>query len=345
MSTLIKLLNNSLLITGFVGLMMLVIEYINVLTRGTWQERLTSYPWAQYLIGAFLGGTPGCLGAFASVAMYSHGLLSPGALVTTMIATSGDEAFVMLALFPERALELTGILMVIGIVSGWLTDVVLSKRISSWTDTCKKLEIHNIETCECFPRDQIIKQWKQPSIARGVLAGVLLLFLFGIVSGSIGPQGWDWKRITLLIASTIGFFIAITVPEHFLQKHLWEHIALKHIPRIFLWTFGALIVTQLIINQLNLDRIIHDNTLSMIFIASLVGIIPESGPHLIFVTLYAKGVVPFSVLLASSIVQDGHGMLPMLAYSRKQFIMIKAINFVVGLVVGVLLYFTGWLNL
>ena len=42
---------------------------------------------------------------------------------------------------------------------------------------------------------------------------------------------------------------------------------------------------------------------------ALVGIIPESGPHLIFVMLYAQGLVPFSVLLTSSFVHDGHGML------------------------------------
>ncbi len=33
-------------------------------------------------------------------------------------------------------------------------------------------------------------------------------------------------------------------------------------------------------------------------------------------------------------VQDGHGMLPMLADSRREFVVIKAINFAVGLVIG-----------
>ena len=39
-------------------------------------------------------------------------------------------------------------------------------------------------------------------------------------------------------------------------------------------------------------------------------------------------------LLASSVVQDGHGMLPMLADSRRDFAVVKAIAFAVGLVVG-----------
>jgi hypothetical protein len=44
--------------------------------------------------------------------------------------------------------------------------------------------------------------------------------------------------------------------------------------------------------------------------------------------------VPFCVLLASSIVQDGHGMLPMLAHSRRAFLTVKGVNFLLGLVAG-----------
>jgi hypothetical protein len=57
-------------------------------------------------------------------------------------------------------------------------------------------------------------------------------------------------------------------------------------------------------------------------------------PHLIFVTLFAEHAVPFGVLLASSIVQDGHGMLPMLAHSRRAFLTVKAVNFLLGLAAG-----------
>jgi len=54
---------------------------------------------------------------------------------------------------------------------------------------------------------------------------------------------------------------------------------------------------------------ISTNLFVVMFLAVVIGIIPESGPHLIFVTLFAQGSIPFSILLASSIVQDGHGML------------------------------------
>jgi hypothetical protein len=55
---------------------------------------------------------------------------------------------------------------------------------------------------------------------------------------------------------------------------------------------------------------------------------------MIFVTLFAAGVVPFPVLLASSISQDGHASIPLLAESKKSFVWAKLINCVVALVAG-----------
>ena len=65
--------------------------------------------------------------------------------------------------------------------------------------------------------------------------------------------------------------------------------------------------------------------------AAALGLIPESGPQLIVVMLFAAGSVPLSILLANSIVQDGHGMLPLLAHSWRDFLKVKAINLVAGL--------------
>ena len=69
-------------------------------------------------------------------------------------------------------------------------------------------------------------------------------------------------------------------------------------------------------------------------IAVLLGLIPESGPHLIFVTLFAEGSLPLSILLASSVVQDGHSALPLLAETKQGFVWVKAINLTIGLAVG-----------
>lgn len=333
---------HALMITGFVFVMMLVIEYVNVMTQGLWQEGLRGNRWQQYLLASLLGATPGCLGAFTVISLYSHRVVSLGAVVAAMIATSGDESFVMLSMSPGTAGLIFLILFGVGLAAGILTDSLFGRRIARWAAIGHELDHHDEGTCDCFPRGQILRQWRDCSLARGVLVLVLGLFLIGLLTGTLGPPLWNWVRITLLLTSSAGLFIVATVPDDFLETHLWQHVARQHIPRILLWTFGALLMMHLAVDQFKLADWMQDNQLLMLLAACLVGLIPESGPHLVFLTLYTQGAVPFSVLLASSIVQDGHGMLPMLADSRISFFVIKAINLAIGLLVGFLGYTLGW---
>ena len=57
--------------------------------------------------------------------------------------------------------------------------------------------------------------------------------------------------------------------------------------------------------------------------------------------MFAKGLIPFSVLLTSSFIQDGHGMLPLLSYSVKDSVLIKLFNIAFGLAVGLLFFGLG----
>lgn len=169
---------------------------------------------------------------------------------------------------------------------------------------------------------------------RGTLTAALGLFLAGILAGQLGPSGWNWIRVTLAVVTGAAVFIVATVPDHFIEKHLWRHVAVKHAPQIFLWTLGALMVMYLLTDVLHLGPAIRSGRWMLLLAACLVGLIPESGPNLIFVTLFAQGFIPFSVLVANSIVQDGHGMLPMLAHSRREFLLIKLISFAAAVTFG-----------
>ncbi|MGB9610242.1 MAG: putative manganese transporter [Bryobacteraceae bacterium] len=324
------LILTSLMITGFVAAMMLLIEYLHVLTGGRLESLLTGAGPVRYLLAAALGALPGCLGAFTAVSLYSHGLLTLGALVTTMIASSGDEAFVMLALIPAAALRLMGLLAVIGIVAGVLTDWIAGARAARWL-RCEALIMHPEEGLQLFSPSGTLAQWKDCSAVRGVLMAALAGFAVAVAAGRIGPHHWDWVRFSLLGVALLALWVAATAPDHFLEEHLWKHVLRKHSPRVFLWTLGALAVSEPLSRRLSL----HGGDPWMLLLAAgLIGLIPESGPHLIFVSLYARGAAPFAVLLTSSIVQDGHGMLPLLAHSRRAFIAVKAINLVAGLAVG-----------
>jgi len=180
---LIATMKHALMITSFVFIMMLVVEYINVQSSGGWKRLFEGKRWRQYLLAAGLGALPGCLGAFTVVTLYSHGIVSFGALVATMVTTSGDEAFVMLALMPKTAILITSILFLGALLLAYFVDSLPWKL-----DFRKKLDFHALpmheeESCLCFDRSQIIPQLKSISFHRFLLVVAVLLFGFSLVTG------------------------------------------------------------------------------------------------------------------------------------------------------------------
>ena len=336
MIMIIGVFKHALMITSFVLIMMLLIEYINVQTRGSWQQSLKKTRLGQYILGAVLGVIPGCLGAFTVVSLYSHRTVSFGALVAAMIATSGDEAFVMLSMFPQQALWLSGLLFMIAIAAGWMTDKLFPKQERFLSNENHELEVHQADLCQCYSPRDILPQLRNISFPRALLIALMGGLLLALSTGLLGPVVWDWKRITFALGAGFSLFVILTVPDHFLEQHLWEHVVKKHLLRIFLWTLGALLAIHFLDKWLDISTLIQDNLYIVLIIAVLVGIIPESGPHLVFVTLFAQGTIPFSILLANSIVQDGHGTLPLLAVSGRAFIWLKVVNMLIGLVLGFL---------
>lgn len=332
----------AIMITGFVFMMMVIIEYLNVSSRGGWQKSLRGSRFRQYLLASFLGATPGCLGAFTVVSLYSHREVSLGALVAAMVATSGDESFVMLSMIPKQAPFIFLILLLIALAAGYLTDALFSKVTSNRAACLNDFDTHDEDVCHCFSWGCLRDQCRHGSLVRGAIVIALLLFLFAVVTGRLGLDVWSWLRLTLAILIFVALFIVSTVPEHFLEEHLWNHVVKAHVPRMFLWTFAALLFMHILVDQLHLEGWMQQNQLIVLLMACLVGLIPESGPHLLFLTLFAENTIPFSTFLASSIVQDGHGMLPLLAESRRDFLKVKTINFFVGLLFGFIGYVSGW---
>lgn len=321
-------------ITSFIFTMMLLIEYINVITKGDWQHRISKSKYGQYLLGVFLGAVPGCLGAYTVVSLFSHNVVSFGTLVATMIATSGDESFMMLSLFPEKALLIFLFLAVVGFLSGIVTDFFAKKYSIKFPLYEHKFEVHEDETCPCFSITEIITHLKKITFPRALLVLIFLILIALQINNFIHEGNLSWIGITFLITAIFGLFVVTTVPDHFLEEHLWEHVLKKHLLKIFLWTFGTLLAIHLFESFLDITTWIQSNLWIVLLVAIAVGLIPESGPHLIFVTLFVSGSIPISILVASSIVQDGHGTIPLLALSKKSFLVLKLINLVVGFVVG-----------
>jgi len=333
MTGLAGVLAQSLVITGFVFVMMLLVEYLNVASRGTLQRFAARPGLGAYTGAVLLGIAPGCLGSFAAVSLYAHGALPFGALVANMVATSGDEAFVMLALFPRRALLLFALLAVWGMAVGWAVDR-LAPRLGRGQPSCATgLVVHDDEP----PPGNPLRRNPSATLSRprAILSGGLALFALAVVAGLLGPRDWGWMRITLLSLTLVALWIVLSVSDHFLEDHFYRHVARQHLPRLAGWVLGVLLLLAAAdAAELPIAETIRAHPRWALLLAALVGIVPESGPHLVFVTLFAEGAIPFSVLAASSVVQDGHGMLPLLAESRVEFVKVKAVSLAAGLLLG-----------
>ncbi len=258
---------------------LLVLKYRERILRFTTTNRFTAY-----LVASFFGIIPGCVGTFAMDTLYMSGLLGFGGIIAVMIATSGDEMFIMLSMMLTGELPfwsvalLVATLFVLGVLGGWLADAL--QRRFGW-QTCAKCHITHHEH--------------------------------------------DEFRIS-----------------HFLTEHVYKHILKRHLWQIFLWLYAALFLIQLVSQHLAAETLFSGAGLAaMLVLAALVGLLPISGPNVFLLALFAHGYLPFSILLANSIVQDGHGLLPIIGFSLDDALKIKLYNFLFGLAVGALLLLAG----
>ena len=399
--TLYIILQQTLIITTLVIGMMMVIEFINVRTGGLWSKRLQKSPWVQILFAIIMGVIPGCLGTYTVVSLYVHRVVNFPALMAALITTTGDEAFFMFSLFPEKALLINLILIITAIIIATILQFTLKNKFIGLKGKEMSFPIHENESCSHshHHHHSVKKNIKNISFVRALLItlclGVLTLVLSGVIDGSHylnllmggaseesvihsmeslqvaespshqgcgeehhhcnhshqvaespSHQGCeeghhhdhggeaDWIRIILIILFVAILIIVIVAEEHFLEEHLWQHVIKVHLPKIFLWTFGVILCLTILNNYVNIHDIIDSKPFIVLLIAILIGLIPQSGPHLIFLILFANGDLPLGIFLANCIVQDGHGALPLLAESRKAFLVSKGIKIAIALVLG-----------
>jgi hypothetical protein len=342
----------TLMITSIVMVIMLLIEYFNIHSRGSWSAGMGKSWWSQVLFSALIGATPGCLGIYTVVSLYTHRIVGFAGLLAATVATIGDEAFVMFSVVPETGFIILLILFLLALVLGTLFSLVIKKPVFLPGIGIHELHRHEHQEGKIFNWDDSLKNLKNISFPRAILIFGLSVFIFGLVTGFLvhdeGAHGvathpsWDFLRISSLAGAIVALFIVLTVPEHFLEHHLWEHIIKKHFLRIFLWTFAAMVLLTGLIEYMDLESWLKSNPFTILIIALLIGIIPISGPHIIFITLFAQGTIPFSILLCNSIVQDGHGALPLFAESKTSFLMVKLVKLLVAFVVGMIGLWIGF---
>ncbi|MDR2653341.1 MAG: putative manganese transporter [Prevotellaceae bacterium] len=349
------IIRNSLLITGLVMVMMLIIEYVNVISGGQRLQNLQNSRFKQLIVAALLGLIPGCIGGFAIVSLFTHGIVNFGALTAVMIVSLGDEAFMMFASIPETSIIIIVLLFVIAVFVGFVINLFIKKSPAPTYKNHFKIQVRENKNIH----GSIFQNLKNITFQRLILILGTSVFIFGILSGLLDHShetqfanendcmqhlntvfNERWLNIIFAFISIATLFVIVKVEDGFLNNHFWGHIIKKHFLKIFLWTLGALLAIYFLLHFININEWTSNNQISVLLFALLIGLIPESGPHIIFIVLFMNGSIPFSILMANSFVQDGHSSLPLFAESKKSFVYVKLIKLVIGIIIG----FTGILT-
>lgn len=358
-------------VTFFVMVVMMLMEFVELYRMrrkkdSGWivqmQGRGAGRHGLQLLMAAALGLIPGCVGGFMAVSLYAHRMLSFGAVLTASFTALGDDAFRMLASEPWLTLKVEAILFGMGMLFGWIVDKIGGERWQLGSKACH-IELHDADqegdghhphahkengataTDRYWPA---LKDW---SFARTLLVVLLLFYMASLLGGVPGHEhgheaahGFhlDFENGLFLLLSLTALILVIFSNEHFLQEHLWNHLLKKHFPSIFLWTLGTLYLITLLQHHIDLGAWVSADLSHiglMLLAAILIGWIPQSGPHYLFIQLYFTSAIPFGVFFANAIVQDGHTSLLLLAESRRRYVLLKSLKSLIALVCGIALLY------
>ena len=340
-------------ITFFVLSMIMVLEYLNVFSKGHVHSFMQRNKSLQILISAFLGVIPGCIGTYTAVSLYTHNVIGFGALIANLIATTGDEAFWMMSKMPDKALLIFVGLFALAVVAGYVTNIFVSKRSNSCGQE-SHFVLHTTHDHHHSLHGNIIENLRHISAHRLILLVSIIVFIVLTLCGFLGEhhhhdgeteiEASEEKfnfivSIISMVLSAVTLFVIVRVPEHFLEDHIWHHVIGQHFWKILTWTSIALVLVFVVKEVCDIKTWVEQFSEGSVYVfcmvaAILIGLIPESGPHAVFIMLYCTGVMPLGALLANCIVQDGHGAIPLFAESKKDFFIVKGIKVVLAAAVG-----------
>jgi hypothetical protein len=330
----IEVLRNAAFITALVTIMMMLLEYVQLGSKGGLAAALARHRGGQVALCGLLGAVPGCAGGFVAVGLYAHGMVSFGALVAMMVATVGDDGLFLAAMSPAWGLGLAAGCLALGVAAGWAVDAMGIRRRPE-TAGEGHYRVHEHDRAH-----RPWGAWERLGWRRAALLAGAALFCVGAAAGWLGHEhgGGDEPAAAEAVETAAKWLFAALgavaagcvwkSSDHFVDEHLWHHVVGQHLWKIFAWTLGVLLVVEWVESRWSFGGLLHEGAGRWLALAGAVGLgwIPTAGPNLLAVSLFLGGALPPEALAANCIVQDGHASLPLLAETRGGYVWAKAIK-------------------
>lgn len=298
----------------------------------------------QSAYAALLGATPGCGGAIVVVTQFTKGNLSFGSIVSVLIATMGDAAFLLFAREPATAVLIIIISVIVGSVSGWVVDAIHGQ---------------DFLRPKMNTTGQAVRPLNQPVAYKFMDLAWMAMVVMSIpmsiaIAGQIDPNVFFGALGVHDPAVAIGVTGAVLSLAVWALKPVWTERAM-HAPGqplgrrivddtsfVTAWVAMAFLSFEAAVHFFGTDvgGMFGAYRPYMPLIAMLVGLIPGCGPQIIVTTLYLAGAVPLSAQLSNSIANDGDALFPAIALVPRAAILATVYSAIPALIVGY-----GWMLL
>lgn len=320
-------------VTVFVATTLALVYTFETRFRFDLGEAMARARWYQAPIAAALGALPGCGGAIIVVTQYTRGLVSFGSVVSVLIATMGDAAFLLIAREPMTGLGVMALGFTVGSLSGWIVDAIHGQafmrpsRAVVETPSCDMPAAQADEDGPPLLTRLSQKLWGY-LIVPGLVLGLFVAaqaesdWLFGPLSG-FEPTHWFGAAagILCLVMWGLGRNEKAYVAQHARElggMSLGSRV-IKDTNFVTSWVVLGFLTYELGVHLAGsgIDTWLQVWAPVVPLVAVLVGFIPGCGPQIVVTTLYLSGAIPLSAQLGNAIANDGDALFPALALAPR----------------------------
>ena len=305
------------------------------------------------LVAAGLTVPPGCGGAILVVAAYGRGAVSYGTAVAALVATMGDASWVLLAADPWLTVQLKGLLLVVGTVSGLVVDALgIEPRR-------RRLPAAVVAPPVAAPAPPVARPVAPATLPRPSLAlhdlGVLPALLWVVIGGGatvslpVTFQLLDPERLYLALGLA-GMLVAVVVfvrngcrladDDESTASETSLTGVLRHsgheVAFITVWVAVAYLAWSTLTHLTGFDGSqLPVHGLLGVLVGACIGLIPGCGVQIVFASMFVAGGMPLSTFVANTISQDGDALLPMLAVEHRSALLATVLTTIPAVTVGV----------
>tara|TARA_R110001599_G_scaffold5266_14_gene26605 strand:+ start:65 stop:1357 length:1293 start_codon:yes stop_codon:yes gene_type:complete len=315
------------------------------------QHWMRKKPYREIVFAGLMGVLPGCGGAIVVITQYTQGKISFGAVVAVLTSTMGDAAFLLISQQPKDAVIVLSISIVVGIVSGLVTDSFLPAPKQELVHSASQKGTISLPHPSLFgiwvSRISIVF-WCLLIIPASAIALLLAMQynvndLLGLPDKSIKYLGAIAGFICLLLwalsAKNDRYSELTKENDNTLPKH-WIRKVAQDTQFVTSWVVVAFILFELILlfvgdGLLNSLKLLGSTT---VFFATMVGLLPGCGPQIMVTGLYLQGAIPLSAQIANAISNDGDALFPAIALAPKAALIATVYSTVPALMAGYTYY-------